>query len=401
MLMRLAPETTLVLVFACPLAACADEPQAPIYTCMDAEVHEYVQTQRPDYPLVWQTEHLDIYAKDNLTVCAGTAAELERHVVFVADMLGIEPRQHIPLYLSADWPEEACKRSFVGGCSTRDGVTFSSPTATYHELVHAVACQLRMVQVPALSEGLAESFDPRLNYITGEERDLRAAIEADSTEFGGELYSVAVHFVRWLIETRGGESFARLYHVAPAGYSYSSKFDGDDIIAAIETVYETDFEDLEREFWQTAPGYAWAPYRMCADVPHVDRDANGEWRYSSIIDCDSEDTYGPYERLDSAARPVYNFALLMHQSFTIEVPEDGWYALEYEGADEINLERCSTETADTEDEARKLFDTAVAIGPWNNDVKLVAGTWRLDVVRYDMSPAPVHVAVRETAEGEG
>ncbi len=377
MLMRLAPETSLVLVFACLLAACADEPQAPIYTCMDPEVHEYVQTQRPDYPLVWQTEHLDIYVKDNLTVCAGTAAEMERHVVFVADVLGVEPREHIPLYMSADWPIEACKRAGVGGCATRDGVTFSSPTATYHELVHAVACQIRMVQVPALSEGLAETFIPSFSNAIDEPPDLRAALVADSREFGREGYSLAIHFVQWLIETRGGETFAELYRISPAGYSYSAETDREGIIAAIETVYQTDFDDLEREFWETAPGYAWAPYRMCADIPHVDRDENGEWHYASIIDCDNEDTYGPYERLDSSWGASFNFGRLMHQSFTIDVPESGRYLLEYEGADEIKLERCGTETADTEDEALMVFDTALALGPWNNEVELrMSGTWR-------------------------
>ncbi len=399
--MRIAHATSISLALACPLAACSDEPEAPIYTCMDAEVHEHVQTPRPDYPLVWQTEHLDIYAKDDLTVCAGTAAEFERHVLFVADTLGIEPREHIPLYMSAEPPTQECNNTSAGGCSTRDGVTFSAPTATYHELTHAVACQLRMVQTPALAEGLAEAFLPRRTglYNYGD-ADLREALHADANEFTYRIYDLPPHFIRWLIETRGGESVARVYRIAPAGYSYFAKFDGEKIIAAFEDVYQTDFDTLEGDFWQTSPGFAWPPYRQCADILHVDSDQIGEWRYESTFDCNSETTFGPYERVNSSDSLSYNGGMMIHQSFTIEITKAATYEIDYEGAERVKLERCSTEPADTIEEARMLYDRALAVEPHNNKVDLSPGIWRLDVLRDYGDPAPVEVLVREYVEDE-
>ncbi|NJK32158.1 MAG: hypothetical protein HC927_06985 [Deltaproteobacteria bacterium] len=62
----------LLVLLPCLLVACEEEPPAPVHTCLEAWVQERFAALRPDYPLVWETEHLDIYAKDNITVCAGT-----------------------------------------------------------------------------------------------------------------------------------------------------------------------------------------------------------------------------------------------------------------------------------------------------------------------------------------
>ncbi|NJK31970.1 MAG: hypothetical protein HC927_05865 [Deltaproteobacteria bacterium] len=216
--MRIARTRSTLFVHACLLAGCAPEAEAPIrYTCLDRAVQERYAKPRPDYPLVWQTAHLDIYAKDDITVCAGTAAELERHVVFVANTLGLEPREHIPLYMSAGWPKEHCG-SLAAGCSHYDGVNFSSTTAAYHELAHTVACELRVFQTPSLSEGLANLFEPRPSWLAGDSRDLAVALSAD---YGGEEWhpNLAMFFLRWVLETYGGDVLAELYLATPNQYS--------------------------------------------------------------------------------------------------------------------------------------------------------------------------------------
>ncbi|NJK31042.1 MAG: hypothetical protein HC927_00765 [Deltaproteobacteria bacterium] len=382
----------LLVLLPCLLTACEQEPPAPVYTCLDGWVQERFAAPRPDYPLVWETEHLDIYAKDNITVCAGTAAELERHVAFIGETLGIEMRKHMPLYLSRDIPDE-CRGTL--GCAYDDGVTFAAPTATYHELGHAVACQLNVFQAPVLSEGFAEAFIPRPRRLHGEPA-LYEALHA--SENYGPHVDDGVHFIRWVIENYGGEAVAEIYRTAPIHHPRLSPADGEGIIVAIEATLGSDFDTIEREFETDLP-YMFPPFRQCADIPHVERGPEGEWHFTSIMDCDDESTFGPYERISPASGGFHNFGAMMHQGFTIDVPKTGKFAVEMHGVEAVRFERCGTEPAPTEADAW-MFGEAVSFPTLGKRVKLRPGRWRVDAVRDYGDPAPVEVIIRKTIEDD-
>ena len=46
------------------------------------------------------------------------------------------------------------------------------------------------------------------------------------------------------------------------------------------------------------------------------------------MDCDDESTFGPYVRLHSAESQWYNSGAMMHQGFTIDIPEAGEFEVE-------------------------------------------------------------------------
>jgi hypothetical protein len=78
-----------------------DDNHEPISTCLDPDIEK---TPLPDIPLVRKTEHLDFYSDG--FVCAGTSLELERHITFVADSVGVDLRTNIPVVLSVDPPAQ-------------------------------------------------------------------------------------------------------------------------------------------------------------------------------------------------------------------------------------------------------------------------------------------------------
>lgn len=357
--------------------ACADEPE--VRACTDPHL---AQTARPDVPLVWQTEHLDIHADEGVRVCAGMAAEYERHVELVADQLGIEARTHIPLFLLTSRPD-ACDGN--PACTTPDGVVFSHARASYHELAHGVACQLRTDSIPALSEGLAVMFGPESLSPRHPELEISSLLK-EPYPLASQYYRDAGHFSRWLLEQQGGDSFADVYAVVEREEGLVSIAMVEE---AISSIYGVSLADLEAEYLEAAP-YAWAPLYQCEDLPVIDPQPDGDLLWSSFLDCDDESTLGPYECKDPF---VADPAQLMYQSFTFLVPAAGNYVVEFEGAKQIEFERCAERHAVDEADADIVFDWAVALYA-TSDVALTPGLWRADVLNYNSLPGPVEVRIQ-------
>jgi hypothetical protein len=350
-------------------SGCADD-DGP--TCTDGNVP---RSPRPDVPLRRQTEHLDIYAEG--FVCAGTAREFERHIGFVAGQLGLDLRTNIPVYLSDGHPEQ-CPDS-AAGCVHTDGAVFTTPNASEHELVHSAACELRRNVRPALAEGTAVMFETFLTtqYRAGYQ-DLHELLDADSPE--DLSYQNAGHFARWLYEREGAETFAALYRRAH-GRKHT--------IAAIEDLYGASLDELEAEYLADAP-YAWAPFRQCADLRHVEPDDNGVWRYSATMDCEDGSTMGPWLGSVAPGR-----SQMMSVSFTFTVEEFTNLGYDLHGdIDQVLFEHCYSEhlssLADVHNEAPNI-----STGP-DGHVSLpglVPGTWRVNVLRVHGPPEPIGVAL--------
>jgi hypothetical protein len=362
----------LVLSMLGPSGCGDDEHDAP--TCTDWNVP---RSPRPDVPLRRQTEHLDIYAEE--FVCAGTALEFERHIDFVAKQFGLDLRTNIPVYLF-DAPPEQCREGSTG-CVPADGAVFAIPIASEHELAHSAACELRRNVQPAIAEGLAVMFEPFLSTQYGiTDYDLREMLEAETTE--DLSYSSAGHFARWLFERGGAETFAALYRRAH-GRKHT--------IAAIEDLYGASLDELETEYFANAP-YAWAPFRQCADLPHVEPDDDGVWRFSAMMDCEDESTMGPHLR----ALGDVSHSQLMSVSFTFTVDEITSLDYDLHGdIEQVSLERCHSEHPSTLDDVQG----AVVVISTDPDAGFVLlpdlrpGTWRVNVLRVHGPPEPVGVAL--------
>jgi hypothetical protein len=361
---------TVELLFVFSAMGCQDEINEPeISTCIDPDVEV---TPLPDVPLVRETDHLDLYSHG--FICAGTALELERHVTFVADAVGVDLRTHIPVVFSEGAPTQ-CQQangSLPIGCAKKDGAVFAKPYAIYHELNHSVACQLQIGVPRVLAEGFAVMYEP-LPWVS------RASPDSTLTELLSApkpWYPTSGHFIRWLLERDGPMTLADLYRTPSTREAFPE---------ALEQMYGTEFEQLEADY-MTAP-YRWVPFQQCSDLPRLDRDADGEWWYSAPpMDCDDSETMGPYPR-DPLA-PYHSEATqfaLMYQSFTVWVDEPMW--LDYTLDDEVyavDFERCPDVPAHESDhEAQfQIFSMVPKEGGYTVPRFSRAGLWRANVTKF-------------------
>lgn len=358
------------------LGGCVDGPPE-VSSCLDDD------TQPPDAPLVRTTAHLDIYSDS--FVCAGTAVELERHVDFIGAQLGLELRTNIPVYLLPGKPDECPAGAY--GCFTH-GIAFAPTWTAYHELGHAVSCQLRSRSRAVFMEGLAVMFEPQPKTVALDDGyDLFGLLTA---EHARELnYGHAGHFARWLVERDGMDAFAELYlRAGTLG----------ETLEALELIYGASLDELEVEYHATAPK-RWVPFRQCADLPQLEPDDDGVWRHAAMVDCEHESTMGPYVRVDPSF--AGDASTTMYQSFTFTVDEP--ITLDYEivgDVDYVQLERCMDESQQEVDElGPKLYMPPTGSVFGETYLSLEPGVWRADVLLRHGSPRAFGLSFWAEANG--
>jgi hypothetical protein len=361
------------------LFGCNSEPDpvpAAPRTCLDPDIEP---TEVPDFPLVYETEHLDIHLEEGQFLCAGSALDYDRFVSYVGERIGVDLQRRIPVYI-AEWVSEWCSTSF--GCTTPDGVVFAKAYAPYHELGHAVACEKRFGAPALLTEGLAVSFEPLPNESRGNPTEFS---EVPRGHFG-PYYSLGGHFVRWLHEALGTEAFMDLYSTA-------SRKTG--VWTAIEAAYGT---TVEADYHATAPAL-WVPHRQCADLPILEPKGD-MWLFEATLNCDDPSTMGPYERVDLIVAHFERTA--MYRSFLIDIETPGTYRFErpdflVEGFTDVFVERCLDKHPATEQE---IDDEWVSDLVWFTLTEHVgmfefehAGLWRVDVLHEHGPPKDVWVTI--------
>jgi hypothetical protein len=374
---RLPHALLLALEFALPGCFSEPDPMVPApRTCLDPDISP---TKVPDFPLVYETEHLDIYLEEDQFLCAGSALDYERFVSYVSEQTGVDVQRRIPVYF-AEWVSEWC--SIGSACTQPDGVVFAKPYSSYHELGHAVVCEKRVDTPALLAEGLAVSFQPTQYISRGNPREF--------SEFQGEdfflYYSDAGHFVRWLQEELGSEAFMDLYTTA-------SRKTG--VWAAVEAAYGT---TAEADYYATATAY-WVPHRQCADLPILE--PTGDMRlFEATLDCDDPSTMGPYERVGHEVAHFERKA--MYQSFLIDIETPGTYRFErpdflVEGLTSVRVQRCLDEHPATEQE---IDDEWVDDLVWFTPTEHIGmfefehpGLWRVDVLHEHGPPKDVWVTI--------
>jgi hypothetical protein len=351
-------------------------PAAP-RTCLDPDTKP---SSVPDFPLAYETEHLDIYLDEGQFLCAGSALDYERFVSYVGEQTGVDVQRRIPVYF-AEWVSEWCSVG-AAACTHPDGVVFARPYSSYHELGHAVVCEKRVNTPALLAEGLAVSFQPTQYVSHGNPTEFS---EFQGTDFF-PYYAKAGYFVRWLHEQLGPEAFMDLYTTA----SYETG-----VWSAIEAAYGT---HAEADYHATAPAL-WVPHRQCADLPILE--PNGEmWLFEATLDCDDPSTMGPYERVEHEVAHFERRA--MYQSFLIDIETPGTYRFErpdflVEGFTDVRVQRCLDEHPATEQEIDEewvddsvWFTLTEHIGMFEFEH---AGLWRLDVLHEHGPPKDVWVTI--------
>jgi hypothetical protein len=371
---RLPHALLLGLGFA--LFGCSDEPEqvlAAPRTCLDPDIPP---TELPDFPLVYETEHLDIHIEQGEFLCAGSALDYERFTSYVSEQTDVDVQRRVPVYVG-EWRSAGCSSN---NCTLPDGVVFTDAYSAHHEIVHAVVCEERVDTPHLLAEGLAVSFEPMPNDSPGDP----TAFSEVRRQF--REYPAAGHFVRWLHEAIGTEAFMDLYTTA----NYDTG-----IWTAIEAAYGT---FAEADYHATAPAL-WVPHRQCADLPVLEPDGD-MWRFEATLDCDDPSTMGPYERVEHSTADFERRA--MYQSFLIDIETPGTYRLErphllVEGFTDVWVERCLDEHPATE---QALDDEWVNASVWftlTEDIGMFefehAGLWRVDVLREHGPPTDVWLTI--------
>jgi hypothetical protein len=258
------------------------------------------------------------------------------------------------------------------------------PGAVYHELNHSVACQLRSgTRFPALVEGLAVMFEPQTATMSWLDED-ETLLEILEAEYPYVDYQTSGHFTRWLFERDGADALAELYRMQGST---------DDISTLLSEFHDAQFADLESQYRSEA-AWKWVPFRQCADLPHVSANANGEWRFASVMDCDDASTLGPYLR-DAKLMSIDDWNV-MYQSFTFTLDTDLTLDYTLDGVQAVLLERCPDASPLAEDHS--VFDESLFLPPIDGEQgipTLSAGTWRADVLTQHGPPLPVEVAFWE------
>ena len=334
----------------------------------------------PDFPLTYETEHIDIYLEEDQFLCAGSASDYEKFVSYVGEQSGVDIQRRIPVYLAhgvSSW----CP-AYAGGCTKGDGVVFSQPFSTQHELGHAVICEARFDAPRMLAEGFAVSFEPTENSSVGNPAEFSELRQDDFTAY----YNPAGHFVRWLQQQLGPEDFLDLYTTA----SYEAG-----VWAAVEAAYGS---MAEGDYHGAAPAM-WVPHRQCADLPMLEPDGE-QWLFEAMFDCESSSTFGPYERVSAAMAQTERTA--MYQSFLIEIPAPGTYRFvrpdsATHGFTDVRVERCLDEHPATEQDIEEQWvKRAVWFVPTLNEGTFEfehAGVWRVDVLREHGPPVDVWLTI--------
>ena len=355
---------------------CGDDVEVPV-TCVDLAG----LTTPPDIPLTYATEHLDIHVAESRFLCAGSADDYEQHYRFMDDLLDMPLTRRVPVYIPSTL-KGYCGRG-AASCVTFDGVVFSFQTHMYHELIHAFACEWRYGSALALTEGLAVAFDKEVLVTRGDPREF---LPLGHPEIRG-YYPESGHFVRWLIEEYGPEAFR-------IAYSQSPRLAGPIVVDILSDTYAQDIDRLAENYFDSA-AYAYLPLRRCDGVPVLEPSSPQHWEFSTTLDCESSDTYGPWTRADNQKDIIFG-ADSMYQSVLINIDAEGSYRFQ-RGVREtgIWIERCTEATSLSEAEVdvlpllRSMFPTLQGY----TDVELTPGIYRLDFLREHGPPVDVHVSI--------
>lgn len=242
-------------------------------------------------PVSWEGEHLRVATDVETPMCGGTAPYMDRLLGALGEQLGAAPPGW-PVYylLEGDLGEyDTPCESGAYGCA--DGVAAYAPIAPLdHEIVHLARSAVGF-SYPFIEEGAAEYW--------GDDADIRGPLQGDVLELaaqGNEIqfpfYPRAGHFVAYLVDTHGEESFRELSRQTDYGSSLEA-FDG-----ALVDVYGEGLGALAEDYEDSYPVCPQRQYRAafgeCVFTPaRPICGPEGSLVVRRRFSCGDEDVLGP------------------------------------------------------------------------------------------------------------
>jgi hypothetical protein len=248
----------------------------------------------PDFEVRYHTTYVDIAPGFTQPVCRGSLDEIDRHVEAVADLLDIEVEGRTTLFWYNQHAEgsmaenneicswcSSCGGCFYGGSHVRE-------SSLHHELVHAVVVPAWGRSDTLFEEGVAMGLDREQGtYGTGITTiyNLDLLSNTKPSDVAGSGHHGGAHFSRWLIDRFGTVKFREMFD------RLTTKSTREEVFAAVEQVYGLPFEELEAEYYATAPT-AYPLPGLCEGLVNIPW--NGDrWEVSASTDCDEPHMFGP------------------------------------------------------------------------------------------------------------
>lgn len=295
----------------------------------------------------FETERLRIGTSFDDGLCAGHSMMWESHIDIIEQTFGVS-RDFAWLFLYLDNELEQIARdcgdrepgAVRTGC-WRDSLARSTLAIAPHELVHAWMATIQPRYLPALGEGLAVRMTGHVLRRSNQEFTVDDLVQFDATSWD---YEKAGHFVAWLLETYGSETFMELYGRTSRGMTQSqiSAVFVDILGKTPEAVLQA-YASSAKEYYPGMGGTA------CGQGPVVPwQDDAATWPAEGSC------LGGPFFGFESSS---------WWQRVTIEVPTPGTYLLDTAGR-LASMTRCLTVAAD---ESELPEPQSMVPGDWKRD----------------------------------
>lgn len=272
---------------ACWLAGCGqpaagEDPEPPV--------------PGPDFEVVYRTKYVDIAPGFTQPICRGSLDDIDRHVEATADFLEIDVEDRITLYWynanargALAESDEICNWCACKSCYNH-GAVHTRFDALHHELVHAVIAPAWGWSDGLFAEGIPGALDRIELWVGlpghGDAVTIYPALSSIPPSDYIDNHSDG-HFVLWLIERFGLAAMREMFE--PRLRPSSSV---DDVRAAFEDVYGMTFEDVEAEYYSSAPQVY--PVRgLCDGLLEVPWSDGMIWDMQVDADCDAPYVFGP------------------------------------------------------------------------------------------------------------
>lgn len=283
------------------------------------------------YPIEYETEHLLVAKTFDAPICLGTLRAMELDAARIAEQLGGQEYAPVEIVLGVEAVSEHCPANSTG-CAALGGPIYTEFRSLGHELVHAFAKGRSSLSF--VEEGLAEALGggkSNVYLFEIDTMDISIAEQIVARITGDDAaYNIAGHFILWLIDRWGLESFLRFRAALPSDASLTK------VASSFESVYGVSLAAAELDWQTTAPlryrigeGTCAGPSEHWIDERH--------WTGRLEVDCGAETTFGPLN--DSVALKPGMWTRVL-----VDVVKEGDYQLSVTatraGTIEINAYAC-------------------------------------------------------------
>lgn len=241
----------------------------------------------PQYPIAYETEYMRIAKTFDAPICAGTLRVMESDAARIAEQLGGQSYAPVDVVFGVDAVTEHCPPNSTG-CAYPGGPVYTEFHSFGHELVHAFVGKRNSLSF--MEEGLAEAIGggkTTIHWLNADTPNV-SITKAITEEITGNsaAYTIAGHFIIWLIDRWGLHAFLDLRAALSANATLST------ISSSFESVYGVSLEAAELAWQTTAPSRYKVGQGDC-DGPSQAWATQQRWSGRLEVDCDAETTFGP------------------------------------------------------------------------------------------------------------